>query len=133
MKKIVLSFVLGLVCVGLSIAQQAKVLTLREQAVVQDRWLKERCQSLLPELMRKEGIDMWLVIAREYNEDPVLRTMLPATWLSARRTTMLLIYDPGKDNPWSFWPALATMWARYSKKPGTRIKSPTNGNAWPNW
>lgn len=102
MKKMMLSFVLGLVCVVVGTAQQARVLTLREQAVVQDRWLKERCQSLLPELMRKEGIDMWLVIAREYNEDPVLRTMLPATWLSARRTTMLLIYDPGKDKPLEF-------------------------------
>ncbi|MDX2071441.1 MAG: M24 family metallopeptidase [Haliscomenobacter sp.] len=102
MKKLVLSLVLMLICAGVGMAQQAKVLTLREQAVVQDRWLKERCQNLLPELMRKEGIDMWLVIAREYNEDPVLRTMLPATWLSARRTTMLLIYDPGKDKPLEF-------------------------------
>lgn len=102
MKKAVLSLILGLACMVQVMAQQAKILTLREQAVVQDRWLKERCQSLLPELMRKEGIDMWLVIAREYNEDPVLRTMLPATWLSARRTTMLLIFDPGKDKPLEF-------------------------------
>jgi Xaa-Pro aminopeptidase len=102
MKKLLLAFG-GVLCLGMAgLAQQAKVLSLREQAVVQDRWLKERCQTLLPELMRKEGIDMWLIIAREYNEDPVLRTMLPATWLSARRTTMLLIYDPGPGKALEF-------------------------------
>jgi Xaa-Pro aminopeptidase len=76
-------------------AQMPLVLPLKEQARVRDAWLKERVHTVLPALMRREGIDMWLIIAREYNEDPVLRTMLPATWLSARRTTMLLIYDTG--------------------------------------
>lgn len=102
MKKHLLSLAIFLSAVLPIWAQQTKILPLREQAVVQDRWLKERCQTLLPTLMRKEGIDMWLIIAREYNEDPVLRTMLPATWLSARRTTMLLVYDPGKDKPLEF-------------------------------
>jgi len=102
MKKHFLSFAILLSAMLPTWAQQTKILPLREQAVVQDRWLKERCQNLLPTLMRKEGIDMWLIIAREYNEDPVLRTMLPATWLSARRTTMLLVYDPGKDKPLEF-------------------------------
>jgi len=45
--------------------------------------------------MRQEGIDMWLIIGREYNEDPVLATMLPATWLHARRRTILLFTDKG--------------------------------------
>lgn len=73
--------------------QMPGILDLREQAQVRDSWLKERFQTILPEIMRREGIDMWLLIAREYNEDPVMRTMLPATWLSARRTTMLLIFE----------------------------------------
>lgn len=30
---------------------------------------------------------------KEYNEDPVLKTMLPATWLSARRRTILVFYN----------------------------------------
>ena len=34
--------------------------------------------------MKQHNIDMWLIISREYNEDPILKTMLPATWLSAR-------------------------------------------------
>lgn len=72
------------------------VLPLQKQAEVIDAWTNERLQTLLPELMRREGIDMWLIIAREYNEDPVIETMLPATWLAARRRTILLIYDPGQ-------------------------------------
>lgn len=39
---------------------------------------------------------MWVIIGREYNEDPVLTTMLPATWLSARRRTILLLWDKGE-------------------------------------
>lgn len=86
-------FLLG--CAVAIQAQMPVILPLQEQARVQDTWLKERVSTILPNLMRREGIDMWVIIAREYNEDPVLRTMLPATWLSARRTTMLLIYDRG--------------------------------------
>jgi len=76
-----------------------KVLDMEERAEVVDRWLEERVEAVLPELMRREGIDMWVIIAREYNEDPVIKTMLPATWQSARRTTMLVIYDPGGTAP----------------------------------
>jgi hypothetical protein len=47
--------------------------------------------------MRREGFDMWVIISREYNEDPVIRTLLPATWHAARRTTMLVVFDRGAD------------------------------------
>jgi Xaa-Pro aminopeptidase len=47
--------------------------------------------------MRREGFDMWVVISSEYNEDPVIRTFLPATWFAARRTTMLVMFDRGTD------------------------------------
>jgi len=67
-------------------------LPLREQADVRDRWLTQRLLDLLPDLMDRAGIDLWLVIGREYNEDPVLATLLPATWLSARRRTVLVFH-----------------------------------------
>jgi Xaa-Pro aminopeptidase len=67
-------------------------LPLREQADVRDRWLTQRLLDLLPELMDRTGIDLWLVTGREYNEDPVLATLLPATWLSARRRTILVLH-----------------------------------------
>ena len=76
-----------------------KTLDMKERAVIVDRWLQERMSTVLPDLMKRTGIDMWLIIAREYNEDPILRTMLPSTWQSARRTTILVIYDPGDQKP----------------------------------
>ncbi len=71
------------------------VLPEREQAQLIDELLQQRLTHILPPLMQRENIDMWLLISREYNEDPVLKTMLPATWLSARRRTMLVIVNPG--------------------------------------
>lgn len=76
-----------------------KTLNMQERAEVIDTWLEERVETVLPDLMKRAGIDFWLIIAREYNEDPVIKTLLPATWQSARRTTMLVIYDPGNDQP----------------------------------
>jgi Xaa-Pro aminopeptidase len=70
-------------------------LPMRERAKVIDRLLDERIESVLPKIMRRSEIDMWIIVSREYNEDPVLKTFLPSTWQSARRNTMLVIYDPG--------------------------------------
>jgi Xaa-Pro aminopeptidase len=72
------------------------ILQMRERAEVMDRWTEYRLDYLIPELMRREGIDMWVLAAREYNEDPVLLTMLPATWQSSRRTTILVFFDDGE-------------------------------------
>ncbi|MDX1314344.1 MAG: hypothetical protein R3356_02480, partial [Eudoraea sp.] len=74
-------------------------LNMKERAEVVDGWLEERVETVLPAIMRRSGIDMWIIIAREYNEDPVIKTLLPATWQSARRTTILVAYDPGEDKP----------------------------------
>ncbi|MFO7847427.1 MAG: M24 family metallopeptidase [Balneolaceae bacterium] len=75
------------------------ILDMRERAAVIDRWTEDKLDNLVPELMRREGIDMWVLVAREYNEDPVLLSMLPATWQSSRRTTILLFNDPGNGEP----------------------------------
>lgn len=72
------------------------VLPMRERAAVIDSWLETRMEEVLPGLMRRTDIDLWVLISREYNEDPVLRTMLPSDWQSARRRTILLIHDPGE-------------------------------------
>jgi Xaa-Pro aminopeptidase len=68
------------------------ILPEKERAQIVDEILSERFDLLLPQLMDDTGFDMWIVISREYNEDPVLRTMLPATWLNARRRTILVFY-----------------------------------------
>jgi len=69
-----------------------QILPENERARVVDEILADRFNNLLPELMDKTDIDMWILISREYNEDPVLRTMLPSTWLNARRRTILLFH-----------------------------------------
>jgi len=69
---------------------RAKILPLRQRAEVRNRWLRERLESYLPDLMKREGFDMWVVSAREYNEDPVMMTMLPEPYMFARRRTILL-------------------------------------------
>jgi Xaa-Pro aminopeptidase len=89
------SLLLVLFSFQLSLAQYPAILSQRDQARVIDDVLDDRLKNLLPSLMFREGFDMWVVISREYNEDPVIKTMLPATWLAARRTTMLVMYDPG--------------------------------------
>ncbi|HRF42383.1 MAG TPA: Xaa-Pro aminopeptidase, partial [Saprospiraceae bacterium] len=65
------------------------------RARVVNEVLEDRFNNLLPQLMRREGIDMWVLISREYNEDPVMKTMLPAEWLSARRRTVMVFFDRG--------------------------------------
>ena len=72
------------------------ILSLQERAKVQNQWLEYRLQNVIPKLMRRAGIDMWIIDAREYNGDPVIKTMLPATWQSARRRTIRFL-DNGKQ------------------------------------
>ncbi len=79
-----------------SFAQQ--ILPEKERARVVDEILADRFENLLPDLMDRSGIDMWILISREYNEDPVLKTMLPATWLNARRRTIILFYRDKQNN-----------------------------------
>lgn len=73
------------------------ILTLREQAAVYNNWLKIRLERILPELMRQEGFDMWLVICRENVEDPVFFSLVPFTNLYASRTSMLVFFDRGAE------------------------------------
>lgn len=80
-------------------ANANSVLSMKERSVLIDDILEQRFNDVLPKIMEREGIDMWVLMSREYNEDPVLKTMLPSTWVSARRHTMLVIYSPGNGQP----------------------------------
>lgn len=96
-----LLFIVGLLAFISGTAQSAdliaeRILPLRERAALQDEILADRLDNLVPQLMRREGIEAWVLIAREYNEDPIVKTMLPATWLNARRRTVLLFIDRGE-------------------------------------
>lgn len=80
-------------------ANPPAILRLRERARLEDKWLADRLDNVLPALMREQNIDMWVLIAREYVEDPVVDTMLDAESMHARRRTILLFYDPGEGRP----------------------------------
>jgi len=75
------------------------ILAPRERAAVMNGILAERLDSVIPEIMREQGIDMWLLMAREYFEEPVIATMLDAQSMAARRRTILIFFDPGNGAP----------------------------------
>jgi Xaa-Pro aminopeptidase len=75
------------------------LLPLRGRAKLQDAWLEKRLDVVVPALMREHGFDAWVLVAREYVEDPVVATMLDAESMHARRRTILLFFDPGGGKP----------------------------------
>jgi len=104
---------------------EAQVLSVQKQAQTINEVLTDRIDNLLPKLMDEANIDCWLIISREYNEDPILKTFLPAEWLSARRTTMLLFYRDKKNNTLQSYAI-----ARYQV--GKRIQAAWNPEQEPN-
>ena len=64
---------------------------LRAEAQRHNRLVRRRLDELVPELLNETQIDCWVLISREYAEDPVLATMLPADWMTARRRTILVL------------------------------------------
>jgi len=75
------------------------VLPMRDRAALIDRFLAERLETIIPQIMRENNVSMWIVSAREYFEDPVIATMLDAESMHARRRTILVFYDPGEGKP----------------------------------
>ena len=67
--------------------------TLREQAAMQQEWLQKRLDGFLPGLMRKHGVDLWVVPMREYNEDPVFLAITSPQTFAARRRTIYVFFD----------------------------------------
>jgi Xaa-Pro aminopeptidase len=68
---------------------------LRDQAFQQQRWFELRMERTLPMLMRREGVDMWVVPMREYNEDPLFKAITSPTTFAARRRTIYVFFDRG--------------------------------------
>lgn len=73
------------------------ILPQKERAKVMNEILEWRLDNIIPDLMRREGIDMWVIICREYNEDPVYLTLVPEPTMAARRTSILIFHDKGEE------------------------------------
>src|SRR5438876_9161613 len=92
MKKLLLGTLL-FAMPGVALAQERPFGTLREQAAMQQQWLRKRLDTFLPVLMRTHGIDMWVVPMREYNEDPVFPAITAPETFAARRRTIYVFFD----------------------------------------
>jgi hypothetical protein len=95
MRRAPLGFLFLLLAAPVLEAQTRPFGTLREQAELQQRWLARRMDSVLPALMRKYQIDLWVVPMREYNEDPVFSSLVSPTTFAARRRTIYVFFDRG--------------------------------------
>ena len=84
---------------GAERAAYPAVLPLRDRAALVNKWLEERIDTIVPRIMREQGVDMWVLVARENFEEPVVASMLDAESFSARRRTILLFFDPGDGQP----------------------------------
>jgi hypothetical protein len=97
-RQLIPALLLVLVTGGPALAQRSEPVrrpfgTLREQAAMQQEWLKKRLDTFLPGLMRNHGIDMWVVPMREYNEDPVFIAITAPETFAARRRTIYVVFD----------------------------------------
>ncbi len=75
------------------------ILNARERAATENRILAARLDTIIPAIMREQGVDLWLMVAREYFEEPVVASMLDAENMHARRRTILIFHDPGNGEP----------------------------------
>ena len=78
------------------LCKEKDILPMREQFQLCDEILKDRLQNLMPQLMKECGVEMWLIICSEYNEDPVFKTITPARMRNASRL-VCLIFSLDKD------------------------------------
>ena len=83
--------------VATTATQQRPVGSLREQANMQQEWLRLRLERVLPRLMREHGVGMWIIPVREYNEDPVFWSIVSPTTMAARRRTIYVFCDRGEQ------------------------------------
>ncbi len=73
------------------------VLPQRDRVAPINHALRQRLEEILPGLMRAAELDMWVVINREYAEDPAFFSLVPEPIFAARRTTMLVFFDRGEE------------------------------------
>jgi len=71
------------------------LLTWSEQMAVRDQWLVKRHEMLLP-MMRRHGIDMWIVVNEEFHDDPLTEYVAPARPYTGRRDVFVFV-DAGEN------------------------------------
>jgi hypothetical protein len=69
------------------------VLTQKQQSELYNKNLEWKLDNVLPAIMRREKIDMWIIICFENSEDPVYRTLTTRPGDNARRLSILIFHD----------------------------------------
>ena len=67
-----------------------RLLNQREQMDVRERWLKARFEALHP-MMKRHGVDMWIVVNEEFKSDPVIEQIVPPIPIVGRRDLFIFI------------------------------------------
>lgn len=73
-----------------------KLLTVREQQAVRESWLRRRLDTMLLPMMRRQKIDMWIVVNEEFHPDPVTAYVAPPLPYVGRRD-FFIFADRGGD------------------------------------
>ena len=68
-----------------------KLLSQREQMDVREQWLKKRLGSLLLPMMKRHGIEMWIVVNEEFKSDPITEHIVPPIPIVGRRDLFIFI------------------------------------------
>ncbi len=67
------------------------MLSFIKQNQIKDEILRERLETVLPQVMKESDVDAWIVLSKEYNEDPMFHALTPTLFPTARRITILVL------------------------------------------
>ena len=96
-KTIGLAALLAATTLGAEPVPPQRLPSMREQDKIRQEWLKARLERVLPTLMRRHGVSLWIVVCREYNEDPAFFSLVSPSVMAARRRTILVFNDQGAE------------------------------------
>lgn len=74
------------------------IFPLAKQEEIRDNWLKKRLETVLKEAMEKAAIPMWIVVSKEYNEDPVVESLTPCLHDSSGRLSIFIFVHNVRDD-----------------------------------
>lgn len=75
----------------------ARLWPLEVQAELSVEILEEKLEKILPWAMESSDIDFWIVMGKENNEDPVMKTLFSWDMPNARRVSILAFYYDKKS------------------------------------
>ncbi len=69
---------------------EPKLLTWSQQLAMREQWLAKRHEMILP-MMRKHGIDMWIIVNEEFHDDPLTQYIAPPRPYAGNRDVFVFV------------------------------------------